>query len=166
MQSSNNRSSSGSSAQPASGAGSRSARQNSRASTSPRTGCAPSDATCSIDRATAASAMRRMSSAENSRFGTRGMVVTGLSQKCSRVEVAKMAMPAPYRNVLGMMRGLLLLRALALTALVVVLPSSSAGQALGVLRVRIVLADADGTPTPAPRYALLISDNPATAEPR
>ena len=64
-----------------------------------------------------------------------------------------------------MMRGLLL-RTLAFTALVVVLPSSSTGQALGVLRVRIVLADADGTPTPAPRYALLVSDNPATAEPR
>jgi len=76
-----------------------------------------------------------------------------------------MTMPAPYRNVLGMMRGLLL-RTLAFTAIVVVLPSSSTGQALGVLRVRIVLADADGTPTPAPRYALLVSDNPATAEPR
>ena len=35
-----------------------------------------------------------------------------------------------------------------------------------MLRVRLVLADADGTPTPAPRYALLVSDNPPTAEPR
>jgi hypothetical protein len=65
----------------------------------------------------------------------------------------------------GIMRGLLL-RALASTALVFLLASSLTGQALGVLRVRIVLADADGTPTPAPRYALLLSDNPATAEPR
>jgi S1-C subfamily serine protease len=59
-----------------------------------------------------------------------------------------------------------LLRALAVAALVFVLPSSSTGQALGVLRVRIVLADADGAPTPAPRYALLVSDNPPSASPR
>ena len=64
-----------------------------------------------------------------------------------------------------LMRGLLL-RALAFGALVFVLPSSLTGQALGVLRVRIVLADADGAPTPAPRYALLVSDNPPTAAPR
>ena len=64
-----------------------------------------------------------------------------------------------------MMRGLLL-RALAFAALVFVLPSSSTGQALGVLRVRIVLADTDGAPTPAPRYALLVSDNPPSAAPR
>ena len=64
-----------------------------------------------------------------------------------------------------MMRGLLL-RVLACAALVFLLPSSSTGQAIGVLRVRVVLADADGAPTPATRYALLVSDNPATAEPR
>ncbi len=63
------------------------------------------------------------------------------------------------------MRGLLL-RTLTLAALVFVLPSSSTGQTLGTLRVRIVLADADGSPVPAPRHALLVSDNPATAEPR
>lgn len=63
------------------------------------------------------------------------------------------------------MRGLPL-RALVLSALVFVLPSPSPGQALGVLRVRIVVADADGAPTPAPRYALLVSDNPPTAAPR
>jgi hypothetical protein len=63
------------------------------------------------------------------------------------------------------LRGLLL-RVLACAALVFFLPSSSTGQAVGTLRVRIVLADADGAPTPAPRYALLVSDNPATAEPR
>ena len=47
-----------------------------------------------------------------------------------------------------------------------VLPSPSAGQPLGVLRVRVVLADTDGAPTPAPRYALLVSDNPPSAAPR
>jgi S1-C subfamily serine protease len=59
-----------------------------------------------------------------------------------------------------------LLRAVAVAALVFVLPSSSTGQAHGVLRVRIVLSDADGAPTPAPRYALLVSDNPPSAAPR
>ena len=59
-----------------------------------------------------------------------------------------------------------LVRALAAAALVFVLPSASTGQALGVLRVRIVLADADGAPMPAPRYALLVSDNPPSAAPR
>src|SRR4026207_1786427 len=85
-----------------------------------------------------------------------------------------------------LMRGLLL-RALAFGALVFVLPSSLTGQALGGLRggvgvggapgrwagrrlagvgVRGVLAGAAGAPTPAPRYALLVSDNPPTAAPR
>jgi hypothetical protein len=59
-----------------------------------------------------------------------------------------------------------LVRGLACAALVLALPSSSRGQAMGVLRVRVVLADADGTPTPVPRYALLLSDDPPTAEPR
>jgi hypothetical protein len=63
------------------------------------------------------------------------------------------------------MRGFLL-RAVAIAALLVALPSSSTAQALGQLRVRIVLADTDGTPTPAPRHALLISENPSSAEPR
>jgi hypothetical protein len=58
------------------------------------------------------------------------------------------------------------LRTLAFATLVFVLPSASSGQAPGVLRVRIVLADTDGAPTPAPRYALLVSANPASAEPR
>jgi S1-C subfamily serine protease len=38
--------------------------------------------------------------------------------------------------------------------------------ATGVLRISVTLADAARTPTPVPRHALLISDNPATAEPR
>jgi hypothetical protein len=57
-------------------------------------------------------------------------------------------------------------RALAVAALVFTLPSSLTGQAPGVLRVRIVMSDADGAPRPAPRYALLLSDDPPTAEPR
>jgi S1-C subfamily serine protease len=60
----------------------------------------------------------------------------------------------------------LLLRALAFATLAFLLPSASSGQAPGVLRVRVVVADTDGAPTPAPRYALLVSENPASAEPR
>src|SRR5689334_13956308 len=36
----------------------------------------------------------------------------------------------------------------------------------GVLRIRVVLNDASGAATPIPRVTLLISDNPATGEPR
>lgn len=36
----------------------------------------------------------------------------------------------------------------------------------GTLRVRVALPDGTGTPIPLPRVILLISDNPATAEPR
>ena len=36
----------------------------------------------------------------------------------------------------------------------------------GVLRIRVVLSDAAGAATPIPRVVLLVSDNPATAEPR
>jgi S1-C subfamily serine protease len=39
-------------------------------------------------------------------------------------------------------------------------------QDTGVLRIRVVLNDAGGAATPIPRVLLLISDNPATAEPR
>jgi len=39
-------------------------------------------------------------------------------------------------------------------------------QQTGVLRVSVVLIDADGNETPIPRVMLLVSDNPATAEPR
>ena len=41
-----------------------------------------------------------------------------------------------------------------------------AAQATGVLRVTVTLTDADGTTTPIPRVVLLVSDNPATGEPR
>jgi hypothetical protein len=52
------------------------------------------------------------------------------------------------------------------TLLLAVLPLSAARQEPGVLRVRIVLADAAQRATPVARHALLVSDNPATAEPR
>jgi S1-C subfamily serine protease len=39
-------------------------------------------------------------------------------------------------------------------------------QDTGVLRIRVVLEDATGAATPIPRVVLLVSDNPATAEPR
>ena len=45
-------------------------------------------------------------------------------------------------------------------------PGVLSGQAPGILRVEVTLRDAAQTPTPVPRHALLISDNPATAEPR
>jgi S1-C subfamily serine protease len=59
-----------------------------------------------------------------------------------------------------------MIRALALATLVFVIPRPATGQAPGVLRLKVVLVDADGRATPAPRYALLVSDNPATASPR
>ena len=42
----------------------------------------------------------------------------------------------------------------------------AAAQDTGVLRITVVLTDADGTATPIPRVVLLVSDNPATGEPR
>jgi hypothetical protein len=53
----------------------------------------------------------------------------------------------------------------ALTTLLAV-PWHSAGQQQSVLRVTITLLDAAEAPAPVPRHALLISDNPATSEPR
>jgi S1-C subfamily serine protease len=43
---------------------------------------------------------------------------------------------------------------------------AAAQPATGVLNITVAVADAGGTTTPVPRHALLISDNPATAEPR
>src|SRR5262245_45168539 len=57
-------------------------------------------------------------------------------------------------------------RILALAALTLALPRAAVGQAVSVLHIKVVLADADGKPTPVGRHALLISDNPATAPPR
>ncbi|HVG84333.1 MAG TPA: serine protease [Vicinamibacterales bacterium] len=53
----------------------------------------------------------------------------------------------------------------ALAALLVS-PSVSSGQATSVLHVTVTLLDAAQTPVPVPRHALLVSDNPATSEPR
>ena len=51
-------------------------------------------------------------------------------------------------------------------ALLLVCAAAIAAQAVGTLHIRIALTDADGKPTPVPRHALLISDNPTTAPPR
>jgi len=59
-----------------------------------------------------------------------------------------------------------MLRALALATLVVVTPPQASGQALGVLRIKVVLLDAEQKATPVPRHALLVSDNPSSAPPR
>ena len=40
------------------------------------------------------------------------------------------------------------------------------GQATTTLRIKAILVDADQTPTPVPRHALLISDDPPSAAPR
>jgi serine protease Do len=59
-----------------------------------------------------------------------------------------------------------MVRALVLASLFAVLPDAALPQAPGVLHIKIALLDPDGKVTPVPRYALLISDNPATAAPR
>jgi S1-C subfamily serine protease len=43
---------------------------------------------------------------------------------------------------------------------------SSSAQAPGVLHIRVTLLDGAQAPSPVPRHALLVSDNPATREPR
>jgi hypothetical protein len=53
-----------------------------------------------------------------------------------------------------------------LLAAVIWLPAFASGQATGTLRIKVTVLDAAGTPTPVPRHALLVSDNPATREPR
>lgn len=50
--------------------------------------------------------------------------------------------------------------------LVAVYPVVTAGQAPGVLHVRVHLPDRDGVITPVARHAVLISDDPVTAPPR
>ena len=58
-----------------------------------------------------------------------------------------------------------MLRALALATLAVIIPAAI-GQAPSVLHIKVVLVDAEGQPSPVPRHALLISENPASATPR
>src|SRR4051812_33164931 len=67
-------------------------------------------------------------------------------------------MPLPR---IGLMR-----RATVVAALLLAIARPAASQAVGVLHIHVVLIDADGTPSPIPRHALLVSDNPATVTPR
>ena len=60
----------------------------------------------------------------------------------------------------------LVLRALVFATLVFAMPLAVSGQAASVLHIKVVLVDAARTPTPVPRHALLISDNPSSAPPR
>jgi S1-C subfamily serine protease len=53
-----------------------------------------------------------------------------------------------------------------LLAALLAFPDVSSAQTPSVLHVAVTLLDATQTPTPVPRHALLISDNPATSEPR
>jgi S1-C subfamily serine protease len=53
-----------------------------------------------------------------------------------------------------------------LVVILCVLPTTGASQAMAVLRITVMLADADQRPVPVPRHALLVSDNPPTAAPR
>ena len=55
---------------------------------------------------------------------------------------------------------------IALAMLVLGLPLTAVSQQPGTLRITVVLIDADGRATPIPRVTLLISQNPASAEPR
>jgi hypothetical protein len=55
---------------------------------------------------------------------------------------------------------------LALSAMILLLSLGAAAQEGTVLRISVVLTDADGNAMPIPRAQLLISDNPATREPR
>jgi S1-C subfamily serine protease len=59
-----------------------------------------------------------------------------------------------------------MLRGLVLATLVLGTAVQAATQDLAVLRVKVVLANAGGTPTAVPRHTLLISANPASATPR
>ena len=63
--------------------------------------------------------------------------------------------------------GTLVLRKLIASAIVTGLLAPTAfAQESGVLRISVVLTDADGNATPIPRAQLLISDNPTSREPR
>ena len=57
-------------------------------------------------------------------------------------------------------------RVLVLAILACAVPAAISGQTLAVLHIRAALPDAAGQPRPLARYALLISDDPPTREPR
>ncbi len=61
-----------------------------------------------------------------------------------------------------------MLRAVLIAALVLIMsaPAPAARQATSVLRIRVVLADAERGATPVARHALLISGDPPSAAPR
>ena len=65
-----------------------------------------------------------------------------------------------------MLRALVLMRhaSVALALLAVAAVSAQPGQ--GVLRIKVTLANDAQVPTPVQRHALLVSDNPPSAEPR
>lgn len=53
-----------------------------------------------------------------------------------------------------------------LSTILVLLTLTASAQEIGVLRISVVLTDAEGNATPVPRAQLLISDNPTSREPR
>src|SRR5215510_9429522 len=57
-------------------------------------------------------------------------------------------------------------RALLAATLLMIGLSGASAQTLGTLRITVTLTDATGKTTPVARHALLISDEPPTAEPR
>jgi S1-C subfamily serine protease len=59
-----------------------------------------------------------------------------------------------------------MLRTLAIATLLLIVPPAATGQPVSVLHIKVVLLDAERKPTPVPRHALLISDNPPTTTPR
>jgi S1-C subfamily serine protease len=59
-----------------------------------------------------------------------------------------------------------MVRGLMFTAVLLALTPAIGGQAVGVLRVKMVLADAQSKPVPVSRHTLLISENPTSAPPR
>jgi S1-C subfamily serine protease len=59
-----------------------------------------------------------------------------------------------------------MLRALFVALLCAAGSPTAAGQALGVLHIKVAVVDTDRKVTPVPRHVLLISDNPSTAPPR
>ncbi len=59
-----------------------------------------------------------------------------------------------------------MLRALLFATLSFVNSRAASAQELSVLHIKVVVVDAERKPTPVPRHALLVSDNPASAPPR
>ena len=59
-----------------------------------------------------------------------------------------------------------MVRALALSTLVLAATLTIAAQPRSLLHIKVVVLDAGQKATPLPRHALLISDNPPTAPPR